>query len=182
MNSHCLIFFAISVIFMRYTRAVRRRSGFGFNILIILLIIIAHQNMVTIRSIRASKGKESFQRLIHPLKYNNDNTIIAGQNEHIISMLFNVYKNTFLNDLEEKIYPNLKKCSNKPPVRKYVQNGDFWVLQNYIPSTISFKCNETITYTTHGEFGFLDNVIYVTTRWQVRIIFEKYSYNNINNK
>ena len=36
--------------------------------------------------------------------------------------------------------------------------GKYWVLYNYIRAAKHYNCNETITYTTHGDFTFLDNL------------------------
>ena len=42
----------------------------------------------------------------------------------------------------------------------------YWVLYNYIRATRQFNCDETITYTTHGQFTFLDNLEPLLERWQ----------------
>ena len=34
----------------------------------------------------------------------------------------------------------------------------YWVLYNYVRARKYFNCNQTITYTTHGDFTFLDNL------------------------
>ena len=44
--------------------------------------------------------------------------------------------------------------------------GKFWVLYNYIRAARRFDCNETITYTTHGDFTFLDNLEPLLERWR----------------
>lgn len=41
-----------------------------------------------------------------------------------------------------------------------MQRGDFWVLKNYIRAEHEeLRCFETLTYTTHSDFTFLDNLI-----------------------
>ena len=42
----------------------------------------------------------------------------------------------------------------------------YWVLYNYIRAARQFNCDETITYTTHGQFTFLDNLEPLLERWQ----------------
>lgn len=42
---------------------------------------------------------------------------------------------------------------------------------NYIPAKIVPKCNESITYATHGEYTFLDNIVPLVTRWNGPISF-----------
>ncbi len=44
--------------------------------------------------------------------------------------------------------------------------GSFWVFYNYIQAEKSFHCNETITYTTHGDYTYLDNIELILKRWQ----------------
>ena len=40
------------------------------------------------------------------------------------------------------------------------------MLYNYIRAARQFKCDESITYTTHGQFTFLDNLEPLLERWQ----------------
>ena len=49
--------------------------------------------------------------------------------------------------------------------------GTFWVHYNYIPAKVVPKCNESITYATHGEFLFLDNIVPLVTHWNGPISF-----------
>jgi beta-1,4-glucuronyltransferase 1 len=44
--------------------------------------------------------------------------------------------------------------------------GNFWVLYNYIRADKRFHCNESITYTTHCDPTFLDNLEPLLERWQ----------------
>ncbi|KAL1451197.1 hypothetical protein WDU94_003481 [Cyamophila willieti] len=51
--------------------------------------------------------------------------------------------------------------------RYYIgQRGDFWVLYNYIQAERKFHCWESITYTSHSDFTFLDNLVPLVERWQ----------------
>ena len=72
-----------------------------------------------------------------------------------------------LDSLERKIYPDLRECTTRPLRPFYQQRGDYWVLENYLPAVMSFRCDESITYTTHGDYTFLDNLEPLTSRWQV---------------
>lgn len=54
----------------------------------------------------------------------------------------------------------LLNCHNKDYQPYTEQRGDFWVLKNYIRAEHGeLKCFETITYTTHADYTFLDNLI-----------------------
>lgn len=46
------------------------------------------------------------------------------------------------------------------------RSGNYWVLYNYVRASKAFRCNETLTYTTHGEFTFLHNLEPLLKRWQ----------------
>ncbi|XP_071450808.1 beta-1,4-glucuronyltransferase 1 [Hetaerina americana] len=51
------------------------------------------------------------------------------------------------------------------PPPKYLQRGDHWVLLNYVRAERTFGCAESVTYTTHGDFSFLDNLPSLLERW-----------------
>ena len=44
--------------------------------------------------------------------------------------------------------------------------SNYWILYNYIRAERKFNCNESITYTTHGDFTFMDNLEPLLERWQ----------------
>lgn len=51
-------------------------------------------------------------------------------------------------------------CHNKEYEPQTVQRGDFWVLKNYIRADHGeLRCFQSITYTTHADYTFLDNLI-----------------------
>lgn len=58
---------------------------------------------------------------------------------------------------------NCKDVNLTPAIK---QRGDYWVLYNYIVAEESFHCYETVTYTTQGDYTFLDNLIPLVERWQ----------------
>lgn len=49
-------------------------------------------------------------------------------------------------------------CQDKSNRRRIAQRGDYWVLYNYVRARRWFRCDESITYTTHADFTFLDNL------------------------
>lgn len=54
---------------------------------------------------------------------------------------------------------SLLLCNEKDFLPQMVQRGEFWVLKNYVRADHGpVSCHETITYTTHAGFEFLDNV------------------------
>uniref|UniRef100_A0A224XE45 Putative glycosyltransferase n=1 Tax=Panstrongylus lignarius TaxID=156445 RepID=A0A224XE45_9HEMI len=57
-------------------------------------------------------------------------------------------------------------CVDRRPVQYIAQRGDYWVLYNYILATTQFRCWESITYTTHADYTFLDNLEPLLDRWR----------------
>lgn len=57
-------------------------------------------------------------------------------------------------------------CNDKSSAPKTAQRGDYWVLYNYVPMSTQVKCWESVTYTTHADFTFLDNLEPLLERWQ----------------
>ncbi|KAK6636670.1 hypothetical protein RUM43_010332 [Polyplax serrata] len=58
------------------------------------------------------------------------------------------------------------KCHDSKQSRRTHQRGEFWVLYNYILSSRTFRCFETVTYTTHSDYTFLDNLEPLLERWR----------------
>lgn len=61
---------------------------------------------------------------------------------------------------------SITNCLDRPVVPKTQQRGDYWVLYNYVPAERSFKCHETITYTTHADYSFMDNLVPLLEHWK----------------
>lgn len=54
----------------------------------------------------------------------------------------------------------LLNCHDKDYDPYTVQRGDFWVLRNYVRADHGpLRCYETVTYTTHADYTFLDNLV-----------------------
>ncbi|RXG71368.1 hypothetical protein Avbf_07070 [Armadillidium vulgare] len=73
------------------------------------------------------------------------------------------------------MYPDFKNCSKPELTFKFIQKRNYWVLQNYIKSSRRFRCDESITFTTIGEIGFLNNLFTVIERWQGPISITVYA-------
>lgn len=56
-------------------------------------------------------------------------------------------------------------CVDRPRRSVRQQRGDYWVLYNYVQSDINYKCHESVTYTTHGDYSFLDNLVPLLEHW-----------------
>ncbi|KAJ8952966.1 hypothetical protein NQ318_006583, partial [Aromia moschata] len=61
---------------------------------------------------------------------------------------------------------NIINCSNVVLEQNVYQRGNFVVFQNYIVAEKQFRCNESITLTSPGDYRFLDNVAPLVERWQ----------------
>ena len=66
-------------------------------------------------------------------------------------------------------------CYEKDMRPRKSMRGQYWALYNYIPGRLKLKCNETLTYTTHCDHTFLDNVVPLLTRWQGPISIALYT-------
>lgn len=70
------------------------------------------------------------------------------------------------------------ECDDTPLYTSFKQRGDFWVLYNYIKAVKEFRCNESITYTTHGDYMVLDSLSDLVERWQGPISVAVYAPGN----
>ncbi|CAG7642835.1 unnamed protein product, partial [Allacma fusca] len=62
----------------------------------------------------------------------------------------------------ERIFP----CDDLSSRNYFGQRGPFWVLYNYVKASRQFACDESVTYTTHADYTFLDNLVPLLDRWQ----------------
>ncbi|XP_008215172.1 beta-1,4-glucuronyltransferase 1 isoform X2 [Nasonia vitripennis] len=60
-------------------------------------------------------------------------------------------------------------CNDKSSEPKTAQRGDYWVLYNYVPMSMKVHCWESVTYTTHADYTFLDNLEPLLDRWRAPI-------------
>lgn len=61
-------------------------------------------------------------------------------------------------------------CHDKEYEPQTVQRGDFWVLKNYVRADHGeLRCFETLTYTTHADYTFLDNLIPLLERYVILV-------------
>ena len=56
-------------------------------------------------------------------------------------------------------------CQDRDKRFSYSQRGSYWILNHYIPSERNYHCDESVTYTTHGDVSFLDNIVPLARRW-----------------
>lgn len=95
------------------------------------------------------------------VEVNSDNGEIV---EPVASVVNNSNSDGYMSNGEDRDYEDrlraLMKCNDKEYVPETMQRGDFWVLKNYVRADHGeLKCHESITYTTHADFTFLDNLI-----------------------
>ncbi|CAL4171404.1 unnamed protein product, partial [Meganyctiphanes norvegica] len=68
--------------------------------------------------------------------------------------------------LQEKVYPDLHSCHTSTLTPRPALHGNHWVLYNFVPADTQPACNESVTYTTHADFTFLDNLTFLVDRWR----------------
>uniref|UniRef100_A0A7G3AU71 Putative glycosyltransferase n=1 Tax=Lutzomyia longipalpis TaxID=7200 RepID=A0A7G3AU71_LUTLO len=76
-------------------------------------------------------------------------------------------------ELNANVLAKLKEllnCDNKQYPSRTYQRGNYWVLENYVRASHgNINCYESVTYTTHGDFTFLDNAIPLVKRWRAPV-------------
>lgn len=87
-----------------------------------------------------------------------------------VSNVFEFDSSQIQKKLEEII-----KCNNVHIESSFGLRDNFWALYNFIQADIKFKCYETVTYTTHTDFSFLNNVEKVVDRWNGPISIAVYA-------
>lgn len=90
-----------------------------------------------------------------------DKKISAVPSEaNTINATLEPYDENVLSDSTLMLLRTLLGCNDKDYNSETLQRGEFWVLKNYVRANHgAIGCHETITYTTHGGFEFLDNLI-----------------------
>ncbi|XP_075227166.1 beta-1,4-glucuronyltransferase 1 isoform X2 [Lycorma delicatula] len=66
----------------------------------------------------------------------------------------------------EHTLQELIPCNDRKRESRTAQRGDYWVLYNYVQAEYQPHCWETLTYTTHADYTFLDNLEPLLERWQ----------------
>lgn len=64
------------------------------------------------------------------------------------------------------LHRNLIDCRDKDFLTEVIQHGDYWLLKNYAKAEY-VKCDESITYTTHCDFTFLNNLVPLLERFKL---------------
>lgn len=88
----------------------------------------------------------------------------AGSSNAAAAELNNTQSDSYIVTGDEKELDDrvrtLLNCFEHDYNQQTLQRGDFWVLQNYVRAEHGeLKCHESITYTTHADYTFLDNLV-----------------------
>ncbi|KNC24560.1 hypothetical protein FF38_00067 [Lucilia cuprina] len=72
---------------------------------------------------------------------------------------------------------NILKCLDIPLRMEKLQYGQYWLIKNYIRGrrSIEMGCGESITYTTNGDYTFMENLPTVVKRWSGPVSFAIYA-------
>lgn len=62
-------------------------------------------------------------------------------------------------------FDSFEDCTSEPVESYFQLRGNYMVFYNYAQAYATFKCHETITYTTHADYTFLGNVETLVDRW-----------------
>ncbi|XP_026479710.1 beta-1,4-glucuronyltransferase 1-like [Ctenocephalides felis] len=70
----------------------------------------------------------------------------------------------------------LLKCKNRDYIMRTEQRGDFWVMRNYVQANHGpLECTDSITFSTHADHSYLDNVVPLLERWMGPISLALYT-------
>ncbi|KPI95549.1 hypothetical protein RR46_09008 [Papilio xuthus] len=97
-------------------------------------------------------------------------SIVPSEPETTNETILDIVDENALTDATLARLRTLLGCNEKDFLPQTIQRGDFWVLKNYVRADHGIiLCHETITYTTHAGFEFLDNVQPLVERFAVNI-------------
>lgn len=115
---------------------------------------------------KAYEHKEGLQQL-KEYYVKKLNRLMAEKNASLITRSMKQPSRFGTDSLETFIkVHDVTECQDKPLVEAYKQRGKYWVLYNYVKADKQFKCYESITYTTQGDYTNLDNLITLAERWR----------------
>uniref|UniRef100_A0AAG5CVU9 N-acetyllactosaminide beta-1,3-N-acetylglucosaminyltransferase n=1 Tax=Anopheles atroparvus TaxID=41427 RepID=A0AAG5CVU9_ANOAO len=66
-------------------------------------------------------------------------------------------------------------CNTQPNDFQLETHGGYYLLRNFVSAQQPVECYETITYTTHGDYTFLDNVVPLLERWRAPLSVALYA-------
>ncbi|XP_052123312.1 beta-1,4-glucuronyltransferase 1 [Frankliniella occidentalis] len=75
----------------------------------------------------------------------------------------------------EKTLQDVIACHDRSIEPRTAQRGDYWVLYNYVQASESYHCWESVTYTTHADYTFLDNLSPMLERWRGPVSLAMYA-------
>ncbi|KAF5278900.1 hypothetical protein FQA39_LY18326 [Lamprigera yunnana] len=61
---------------------------------------------------------------------------------------------------------NLTHCRNNYPIYNFHKRNNYYILYNYVMALKRFDCEESVTYATHADYSFLDNVQPLLENWK----------------
>ncbi|XP_013166937.1 PREDICTED: beta-1,4-glucuronyltransferase 1 [Papilio xuthus] len=97
-------------------------------------------------------------------------SIVPSEPETTNETILDIVDENALTDATLARLRTLLGCNEKDFLPQTIQRGDFWVLKNYVRADHGIiLCHETITYTTHAGFEFLDNVQPLVERWMAPV-------------
>lgn len=116
--------------------------------------------------------KEDFQQLKE--YYVNKLNTLKQQTQTRIVVPVRRYDNANSLNTYQKVY-DVSECRDKPLEPSFKQRGEHWVLYNYVKAEKNYKCYESVTYSTQGDYSFLDNLITIVDRWRGPISIALYA-------
>jgi hypothetical protein len=67
--------------------------------------------------------------------------------------------------LSHRIFREIIRCENKLQKPENISTGRYFILKNIFTASSFFSCHRSITYVTHCDFTYIENVIPLLKRW-----------------
>ncbi|XP_063373122.1 beta-1,4-glucuronyltransferase 1 [Cydia amplana] len=97
-------------------------------------------------------------------------SIVVPSESEITSDGLDIVDENALSEATLQRLRSLLNCNEREFLPVTYQRGEFWVLKNYVRADDGVVlCHESITYTTHAGFEFLNNVLPLVERWMAPV-------------
>ncbi|XP_022223998.2 beta-1,4-glucuronyltransferase 1 [Drosophila obscura] len=84
--------------------------------------------------------------------------------------------NANLNDRDQVILGKLLNCKDREYKSENRLRRNFWVLENFIQADHGrMRCSSNVTYTTHADYRYLDNLVPLLERWRSPLSLAMYA-------
>jgi len=129
-----------------------RRTLYLLVVCIVCFYMVARVQRMDVAEAGVQYARSFPELILKPMGYKRS---LAGVLHFSSEQLVQTHRQTTLDSCREK----------STDTRIKMRGTEYWVAYNYIKPTLKFKCNETITITSHTEIPYLHNLEPLLERW-----------------